>query len=302
VKGAGSDHSGIPGAGTGPGDSRSLRSGAGVGPGGTGPGSPATVPLLAAESLSRRFGGVVALDDVSLEVRTGAVTCVLGDNGAGKSTLIRILSGVYPPSGGRILLDGAQVRFPSPRAARALGMATVHQNLAVLPLMSVWRNFVLGAEPTRGWGPVRRLDPTAARRMASEEMARMGIHLRDVDQPVGVLSGGERQSLAIARALHQGARVLILDEPTAALGVRQSELVLEHVAQARDRGAAVILITHNPAHALRAGDRFVVLTRGRVAAVRERGATDETELKELMGGESAMPRVLASQRHPPPVS
>jgi len=280
VKGAGSHHSGIPGGGLGPDDNRAPR----PVPSGARPESSAARPLLAAETLSRRFGGVVALEDVSLEVRTGAVTCVLGDNGAGKSTLIRILSGVYPPTGGRILLEGTEVRFRSPREARVAGIATVHQNLGVIPLMSVWRNFVLGAEPTLGWGPTRRLDRGSARRMAAEEMARMGIHLRDVDQPVGVLSGGERQSLAIARALHQGARVLILDEPTAALGVRQSELVLEHVAQARDRGAAVILITHNPAHALRAGDRFVVLTRGRVAAARERGETDETELKELMGG------------------
>ncbi len=280
MNGGDSHHGRAHGPGPGPDDSRAP----GPVPSGARPESSAARPLLAAESLSRRFGGVVALEDVSLEVRTGAVTCVLGDNGAGKSTLIRILSGVYPPSGGRILLEGGEVRFRSPREARAYGIATVHQNLGVIPLMSVWRNFVLGAEPTRGWGPTRRLDRKAARRTAADELARMGIHLRDMEQPVGVLSGGERQSLAIARALHQGARVLILDEPTAALGVRQSELVLEHVGRARDRGAAVILITHNPAHALRAGDRFVVLTRGRVAALRERGRTDEGELKELMGG------------------
>jgi simple sugar transport system ATP-binding protein len=284
VSGADSHQSGIPGAGRGP-DATGVP-GTGLGPDATGvpAAHSATVPLLAAENLSRRFGGVVALEGVSLEVGAGAVTCVLGDNGAGKSTLIRILSGVYPPSAGRILLEGREVRLHSPRDASSMGIATVHQNLAVIPLMSVWRNFVLGAEPTRGWGPIRRLDRDAARRLASEEMARLGIHLRDVDQPVAVLSGGERQSLAIARALHQGARGLILDEPTAALGVRQSELVLEQVVRARDRGAAVILITHNPAHALRTGDCFVVLTRGRVAAVRERGETDEAELKELMGG------------------
>ncbi len=246
-----------------------------------------STPVLAGEGLSRRFGRVTALEEVSLEVHSGTVTCVLGDNGAGKSTLIRILSGVHPPSSGRLLMEGAEIHLGSPREARARGIATVHQDLGVIPLMSVWRNFVLGAEPTRGRGPFRRLDVVESRRVAREEMARMGIRIRDPEQPVGVLSGGERQSLAIARALHQGARVLILDEPTAALGVRQSERVLEQVGLARDRGAAVILITHNPAHALRVGDRFLVLARGRVAAHRERGHTDEVELAGLMAGGGA---------------
>jgi len=250
-----------------------------AGPGGT-PSGPS--PVLAGEGLSRRFGSVVALEDVSLEVEAGAVTCVLGDNGAGKSTLIRILSGVHPPTSGRLLLDGEEVTLSSPREARGLGIATVHQNLGVIPLMSVWRNFVLGAEPVRGWGPFRRLDVAAARATALEEMGRMGIRLRDPEQPVGVLSGGERQSLAIARALHQGARVLILDEPTAALGVRQARLVLEHVHTARERGASVVLITHNPLHALQVGDRFLVLARGRAVAHRARSETDEAELSGLM--------------------
>jgi simple sugar transport system ATP-binding protein len=242
--------------------------------------------VLAGESLSRRFGSVVALQDVSLEVTAGTVTCVLGDNGAGKSTLIRILSGVHEPTDGRLLMDGEEVRFHSPREAREAGIATVHQNLGVIPLMSIWRNFVLGAEPTRGRGPLRRLDVAGAKRTSLQELARMGIRLGDPDQPVGVLSGGERQSLAIARALHQGARVLILDEPTAALGVRQAGLVLDHVARARERGAAVILITHNPAHALQVGDRFAVLARGRLVADRARDQTDEAELRTLMSGEA----------------
>lgn len=251
------------------------------------PGDEGEPPILEARALSRRFGRVVALDGVDLEVHKGAVTCVLGDNGAGKSTLIRILSGVHRPTGGTLLLDGRPVEIPSPREARRLGVATVHQNLGIVPLMSIWRNFVLGAEPTRGWGPLRRLDQARARDEATTELARMGITVRDPDEPVGVLSGGERQSLAIARALHQGARVMILDEPTAALGVRQSALVLDRVIRARERGTAVILITHNPEHALQVGDRFVVLTRGRVAARRERGATDRAELSALMRGTPA---------------
>lgn len=252
-----------------------------------GPGDGGEPPILEARAVSRRFGRVVALDSVDLEVHKGTVTCVLGDNGAGKSTLIRILSGVHRPTGGTLLLDGHPVEIPSPREARRLGVATVHQNLGIVPLMSIWRNFVLGAEPTRGWGPLRRLDLERARDEATTELARMGITVRDPDEPVGVLSGGERQSLAIARALHQGARVLILDEPTAALGVRQSALVLDRVIRARERGTAVILITHNPEHALQVGDRFVVLTRGRVAARRERGATDRAELSSLMRGTPA---------------
>lgn len=251
---------------------------------GGGEGTPAGRPVLEGRDLERRFGSVVALDRVSLGVDAGAVTCVLGDNGAGKSTLIRILSGVHPPTSGRLLMDGEEVHLSSPREARARGIATVHQSLGVIPLMSVWRNFVLGAEPVRGRGPFRRIDVSAARRTAVEEMARMGIRVRDPEQPVGVLSGGERQSLAIARALHQGARVLILDEPTAALGVRQARLVLDHVVRARDRGAAVVLITHNPLHALQVGDRFLVLARGRAVAERERGETDEGELSGLMSG------------------
>jgi simple sugar transport system ATP-binding protein len=247
-------------------------------------GSDVATPLLEAERVSRRYGRVEALGEVTLEAHARTVTCVLGDNGAGKSTLIRILSGVVPPSAGRILMDGREVHPRSPREARILGIATVHQNLGVLPLMSIWRNFVLGAEPVRGRRPLRRLDRALARSVAVEEMDRMGIRVRDPEEPVGVLSGGERQSLAIARALHQGARVLILDEPTAALGVKQSAIVLDRVARARDRGAAVLLVTHNPIHALEVGDRFVVLARGQVSARRDRGETDPVELTRLMSG------------------
>jgi len=241
-------------------------------------------PLLSGRNLSRRFGSVVALDEVSIEARAGTVTCVLGDNGAGKSTLIRILSGVFTPSSGTVALEGKEVELSSPRRARALGSATVHQGLGGIPLMSVWRNFVLGAEPVRGRGPFRRLDRETARRTTVEELARMGIRMGDPDRPAGGLSGGERQSLAIARALHQGARILILDEPTAALGVGQARRVLDQVGRARERGAAVILVTHNPAHALRVGDRFLVLARGRVRARRIRSGTDESELTALMSG------------------
>lgn len=240
--------------------------------------------LLEVERVSRRFGHVTALEEVSLAVSTGQVTCLLGDNGAGKSTLIRILAGVHRPSAGRYLVDGEPVTFDSPREARARGIATVHQDLALIPLLSVWRNFFLGAEPTRGVGPLRRLDAAYARRVAADAMAAMGIQLRDVDQPVGTLSGGERQCVAIARAIHFGARVLILDEPTAALGVAQAAVVLRFIGQARDRGLGVVFITHNPHHAHAVGDVFVVLRHGRVEGTWRRGDITPEALQRLMAG------------------
>ncbi|HVI34871.1 MAG TPA: ATP-binding cassette domain-containing protein, partial [Gaiellales bacterium] len=206
-------------------------------------------PLLELRDVGKTFGSVIALDGISTSVRAGEVTCVLGDNGAGKSTLIKILSGVHRPDRGEVLLDGAPVAWSAPREALDAGIATVYQDLAMIPLMAVWRNFFLGREPTRGWGPFRRFDAGQARKVTRRALGDMGIDIRDPDQPVGTLSGGERQSVAIARAVHFGARVLILDEPTSALGVKQAGVVLRYVAAARDRGVGVVLITHNPHHA-----------------------------------------------------
>ncbi len=250
-------------------------------------GAPAApmAPLLQLRQATMRFGGVVALDEVSLGVAAGRVTCLLGENGAGKSTVIGILSGVLRPTAGEVLLDGRAVTLASPREAHALGIATVYQTLALVPLMAVWRNFFLGEEPTRGRGPLRRLDVARCRQESRAALETMSIAMRDVDRPVGALSGGERQAIAIARALHFGARVLILDEPTAALGVRQAEIVLEQVARARERGAAVLLVTHNPAHALQVGDHFVVLRRGRLAAHLTAPEASLERLARLMGGD-----------------
>jgi simple sugar transport system ATP-binding protein len=216
-------------------------------------------PLLELRSISKYFGNVTALEDVSTRVEAGKVTCVLGDNGAGKSTFIKILAGLHKPSEGQYLIDGEAVEFESPRDARSRGIATVYQDLAMAPLMSVWRNFFLGAEPMR-FGVLLR--SSYMKQTAKDEMKKMGIDLRDVDQPVGTLSGGERQSVAIARAVYFGARVLILDEPTSALGVRQSGVVLKYVRAAAERGLGVIFITHNPHHAFPVGDRFLLLNRG----------------------------------------
>jgi len=243
-----------------------------------------TVHLLEAESLSKYYGNVVALNDVSFHVDAGEVTCILGDNGAGKSSFIKILSGCHAPDGGRLLVDGEPVHFTSPRDARAKGIATVYQDLAMVPLMSIWRNFFLGAEPRKRFGPIEWLDAAKAKAVVRQELNEMGIDIRDPDQPVGTLSGGERQSVAIARAVYFGARVLILDEPTSALGVKQAGVVLKYILQARERGVAVIFITHNPHHAYPVGDRFVILNRGRSLGTFPKGEIDQQELVRLMAG------------------
>jgi len=221
-------------------------------------------PLLEVKGVSKYFGSVIALNDISMFVRAGEVTCLLGDNGAGKSTLIKTLSGVYKADEGQYLFEGEPMDLRSPRDALERGIATVYQDLAMIPLLSIWRNFFLGSEPTKGWGPFRRYDVEYATATTRDELGKMGIDIRDPDQPVGTLSGGERQSVAIARAVHFGAKVLILDEPTAALGVKQAGVVLRYIVQAKQRGIGVIFITHNPHHAYPVGDHFVILRRGLV--------------------------------------
>jgi simple sugar transport system ATP-binding protein len=240
--------------------------------------------LLEVDRISKYYGNIVALKDISTHVNAGEVTCLLGDNGAGKSSFIKILSGVHQQDDGRLRVDGEDVQFTSPRDARARGIATVYQDLAMVPLMSIWRNFFLGAEPMRGMGPLRWFDSATAKRIVRKELREMGIDIRDPDQPVGTLSGGERQSVAIARAVHFGARVLILDEPTSALGVKQAGVVLKYVLQARDRGVAVIFITHNPHHAYPVGDRFVILNRGQSLGNFAKAEVDQQELVRLMAG------------------
>jgi len=240
--------------------------------------------LLEADHISKYYGNIVALKDISMYVDAGEVTCILGDNGAGKSTFIKLLSGVHQPDAGRLLVEGEEVQFGSPRDARARGIATVYQDLAMVPLMSIWRNFFLGAEPRKGIGPLRWFDAATAKRIVRRELREMGIDIRDPDQPVGTLSGGERQSVAIARAVYFGARVLILDEPTSALGVKQAGVVLKYILQARDRGVAVIFITHNPHHAHPVGDRFVILNRGQSLGGYEKAEIDRQELVRLMAG------------------
>ncbi|MEU0805851.1 ATP-binding cassette domain-containing protein [Streptomyces sp. NPDC005970] len=254
----------------------------------TAAGTSGRTPLVELRDVSKQYGNVKALQGVSLEVHAGEITCVLGDNGAGKSTLIKIVAGLHRHDAGSLTIEGEETRLGSPREALDRGIATVYQDLAVVSLMPVWRNFFLGSEPRKGRGPLKRLDVETMRSTTRAALLRMGIDLRDVDQPIGTLSGGERQCVAIARAVHFGAKVLVLDEPTAALGVKQSGVVLKYVAAARDAGLGVVLITHNPHHAHLVGDRFVLLKRGAMAGSHLKSEITLDELTRQMAGGSEL--------------
>ena len=245
---------------------------------------PRGTAIIEVHDIGKRYGNIIALSDVSTIVRAGEVTCVLGDNGAGKSTFIKIMAGAHEHSDGQLMIDGEPQHLSSPREALELGIATVYQDLAVVPLMPVWRNFFLGSEITKGFGPFKKLDIELMKKTSKSELAAMGIDLRDVDQPIGTLSGGERQCVAIARAVYFGARVLILDEPTAALGVKQSGVVLKYIAKARERGLGVVFITHNPHHAYPVGDRFMLLRRGKSMGDFPKSELSLDDLTSMMAG------------------
>ncbi|HEV2530524.1 ATP-binding cassette domain-containing protein [Phenylobacterium sp.] len=241
-------------------------------------------PLLRLAGIGKTYGAIRALEGVDLDLQAGEIVCVLGDNGAGKSTLIKIISGLHQHDEGTLEVGGEPVRFASPRQAIELGIATVYQDLAIAPLMPVWANFFLGRELRTGRGPFAAMDIGRMREVTRGELAAMGVELADVERPIGGLSGGERQCVAIARAIHFGAKILILDEPTAALGVKQAGVVLRYVAAAKARGLGVIFITHNPHHAHALGDRFLLLERGRAQACVSRAAIDVDQLASRMAG------------------
>ena len=268
-----------------------------------------TAPLLKLTNLNKSFGPIDVLHDISLVVNAGEVLCLLGDNGAGKSTLIRILSGVHRPTSGVVEMSGRPVAFKSPRDASDAGIATVHQFGGTFPLMSIGRSFFFGEEPVKGWGPLKRFDRQRANDIAVKAVRDLGItRIDDGDRLVGSLSGGERQALAIARAVHFGASVLILDEPTAALGVKEAAHVMRIVLQARKKGIAVIFITHNVIHALTVGDHFAVLIKGALAADFRKGERSREEITDLMAGGEQMAELEAEiesfmtthEGHPPP--
>ncbi len=267
-------------------------------------------PILSLREINKSFGPIDVLHDISLDIHPGEVTCLLGDNGAGKSTLIKLLCGVHPQTSGTIEMNGRPVKFASPRDASDMGIATVHQFGGTFPLMSIGRSFFVGREPTKGVGPFKIFDRKTANEIAVKAVRDLGItRIDDGDRLVGGLSGGERQALAIARAVHFGASVLILDEPTAALGVKEAAHVLKIVLQARQKGIAVIFITHNVVHALTVGDHFAVLIRGAKAADFRKGEKSREEITDLMAGGEHMAELEAEiesymathEGHPPPV-
>ena len=241
-------------------------------------------PPLELRGLTVRYGSEPALDRLTLALHAGEITCVLGENGSGKSTLVAVVSGLRRPDEGELRLDGRPVRLRTPARARAAGIATVWQDLAVAPLLPVWRNFVLGAEPTRGAWPLRRLDVARARETTVRAMERVGVTGLDPDQPASALRAGERHSLAVARAVHYGTRVLVFDEATAPLTVAQHTLVLQSLVSARRAGRAVLFVTNNPRYAHLVGDRFVLLAGGRVAGNLTRDDVDAADLTRLNAG------------------
>jgi simple sugar transport system ATP-binding protein len=241
-------------------------------------------PIIELRNVSKSFGTVLALKDLNFDVGAGEVHCLLGDNGAGKSTLIKVLAGVHTISKGEYLIDGAPTTVSSPRAALDRGIATVYQDLAIVPLLSITRNFFLGRELIKGRGIFSRFDVRKADEIVVGELADIGIDVRDPGQTVGTLSGGERQCLAIARAVYFGARVLILDEPTSALGVHQASIVLKYVVRARERGLGVIFISHNIHHAFAVADRFTLLNRGTSQGTYKRGEVSRDQVLRVMAG------------------
>lgn len=240
--------------------------------------TPTTVEL---RNIGKSYGDFTALHDVSLSITSQSVTCVLGDNGAGKSTLIKILAGRHRHDAGSFVVDGEERVFRSPTDALNAGIAAVYQDLAVVPEMPVWRNFFLGQEITGRWG---LLDKTTMREVTRNRLAAMGVDIVDVDVPIASLSGGQRQVVAIARAVHFGAKVIILDEPTAALGVKQSGMVLRFVRDAAASGLAVVLVTHNPHHAYLVGNQFILLSQGTVTLNVRRDELTVDQLATAMAG------------------
>ncbi|MGJ8616451.1 MAG: ATP-binding cassette domain-containing protein [Sulfitobacter sp.] len=241
-------------------------------------------PIIQMHDIQKHFGSVIALAGVTIDFYPGECHCLLGDNGAGKSTFIKTMSGVHKPTSGEIKFEGKPMHFDDPRDSIAAGIATVYQDLAMIPLMSVSRNFFMGNEPIKKKFGLRFFDHDHANETTMREMREMGINLRGPDQAVGTLSGGERQTVAIARAVHFGAKVLILDEPTSALGVRQTANVLATVDKVRKQGISVVFITHNVRHAMAVGDRFTVLNRGTTYGTAEKGEITPEELQDMMAG------------------
>ncbi len=241
-------------------------------------------PLVLMESIVKRFGRVTALDGVDFEVKPQEVMALLGDNGAGKSTLIKILTGVHTPTGGQVFFDGIPVEIRNPHDARALGIETVYQDLALVDSMSIGRNFFLGREPMARLGPIKLLDMQTIATQTRQSLADVGIEIRSAREKVAKLSGGERQSIAIGRAVHFGVKLLILDEPTSALSVAESRKVLEYTLNAKAGGLSVIFITHNVHHVMAVADRYTIIRHGKKVGTYDRGEVSFDDISDLITG------------------
>jgi simple sugar transport system ATP-binding protein len=238
--------------------------------------------LLMLEKITKKFGGIVALKDISLRVARGEIIGLVGDNGAGKSTLAKIIVGYYKPDSGKIFFEGREVRFSSPQEARRAGIEIVYQDMALVDYMSIYRNIFLGREIGRGFGPIKLLDKKSMRRAALNLIREIGISDKNPDTPVSKLSGGERQAIAIARAVYFGAKLVIFDEPTSALSVRETQNVLRLIRNLKERGIASIVISHNIHHVYSISDRIVVLEKGNKILDMPRESTTPEEIEKVI--------------------
>ncbi len=241
-------------------------------------------PVVEMKNIVKRFGTITALKNVDFRVDHGQVMALLGDNGAGKSTLIKILTGIYPPNSGEIYFEGKPVQISTPREARSLGIETCYQDLALVNLMSISRNFFLGRELVRRFGPIHWLKTAEMATLTRQALADVGIQIRSPNDRVGSLSGGERQSIAIGRAVHFGAKLLILDEPTSALSVAETQKVLRYIDNAKARGLPVIFITHNVHHVDMMADAYTIIRHGERVGTYRRGELSENDIADLITG------------------
>lgn len=239
-------------------------------------------PMVEMRDIHKVFGTIHVLRGIDFKVDRQEIVGLLGDNGAGKSTLIKILTGVHTPSAGEIQFEGNTVEINSPHDARELGIETVYQDLALVPLMSISRNFWLGQEITRRVGPLEILDKAEMSIRTREALRDIGIHIRNTEEPVGSLSGGERQSIAIGRAVYFGKKLLILDEPTSALSVGETAKVLEYTRAAKERGLSVIFITHNIGHVHHVADRFTIISHGQKVGDFSKDEVSEMEVAHMV--------------------
>lgn len=243
-------------------------------------------PLVKMMDIKKNFGAVEALKDVNVEVQHSEVLGLLGDNGAGKSTLIKILAGVFPPDEGEIYFEGKRVVFSSPEEARAMGIETVHQELSLVNIMSISRNFFLGREPTKKIGPITLLDKKKMDKECERVISQVGVTVRSPDEFVSILSGGERQAISIGRSMYFGAKLLILDEPMTALSIREQRTVRQHIEQVKEAGVSIIFITHNVYHVYPVADRFVMLDKGiKIGEAVRKDVTPEDLMEIIATGE-----------------